>query len=247
MRIAILSDTHSNLAALEAVINHAEANTALDQVWCLGDTVGYGPQPHECLTRLQSIGTLMVSGNHDLAAVGKIHASKFNSHARASVEWTANQLTKEDCLYVNSLPAVIQVKNFTLVHGTLRSPAWDYLTTHETANAHLKLQQSQFSLVGHTHVPMVVIEEEHLEGNCDMRYLTSESSIDLANDQRIIINPGSVGQPRDNDCRASYAIYDTTKQRITLHRVDYDIATTQALMELAQIPTWLIERLAIGR
>src|SRR3972149_4560163 len=153
MRIAIISDVHSNLAALEAVLRHAEAQGPIDAFWCLGDTVGYGPQPRECVARLQELDALMVAGNHDWAGTGKMGTEEFNPDAAAAARWTAGQLPAEERAYLDALPEVVSQGEFTLVHGTLRWPIWEYLYSYEAARAHLERQQTPFSLVGHTHVP----------------------------------------------------------------------------------------------
>ena len=135
----------------------------------------------------------------------------------------------------------------TLVHGTLRWPVWEYLDDYDSARAHLSLQQTPFSFVGHTHVPAIVIERPDAPEGCEIRRLRDGETIDLNDGLRLVLNPGSVGQPRDGDKRASYGILDTDAGTFTLHRVEYEIAVTQRLMEEAGLPSWLIERLDIGR
>ncbi|MBI1886304.1 MAG: metallophosphoesterase family protein [Chloroflexi bacterium] len=247
MRITIVSDVHSNLAALEAVLRHAGEAGALDGVWCLGDIVGYGPQPRQVLARLADVGARAVGGNHDFAAVGKISTDDFNPDAATAAEWTARQLGPDERARVESLPEVIEDDTFTMVHGTLRSPVWEYLYSYEAAAAHLERQKSPFGLVGHTHVPMLVVEGQEFPNGCEMYYLEDGRSFELPAERRLVVNPGGVGQPRDGDPRASYAVYDGEAAMITLHRVEYDIAATQRLMEEAGLPRWLIDRLAIGR
>ena len=269
MRIAIISDVHANLAALEAVLRHAEAAGPIDGVWCLGDTVGYGPQPSQCVARLRELGTTLVAGNHDRAATGKMGVEEFNADAAKAALWTRDHLAEDVTAYLDALPEVAYASptqgpslkaappeggeagasgaEFTLVHGTLRWPLWEYLYSYEAAQAHLERQQTPFSLVGHTHVPMVVAEGEEFEHGCEMYYLEDGQSVPLPDDRKIVLNPGGVGQPRDGDPRAAYALYDTQARTVTIHRVEYDIAATQALMEAAGLPRWLIERLAVGR
>lgn len=247
MRIAIVSDVHANLAALESVLRHAEAQGALDGLWCLGDMVGYGPQPCEVLERLREAGVQAVVGNHDLAAVGLLPTDDFNPAAAAAVHWTARQLQDPQRRYIASLPQVLQQEEFTLVHGTLRWPVWEYLYSYEAARAHLRLQRTPFGLVGHTHIPMLVVEDEGFPQGCELLYLHDGAVVELWHGRRLVINPGSVGQPRDGDPRASYAIYDSERGTVTLHRVEYDIAATQRLIEAAGLPRWLSERLAVGR
>jgi diadenosine tetraphosphatase ApaH/serine/threonine PP2A family protein phosphatase len=278
MRIAIVSDVHANLAALEAVLRHAEAGAQtggrlpgpVDGIWCLGDTVGYGPQPSECVARLREAGATLVAGNHDRAATGMMGTEEFNADAATAALWTRDHLAEDAAAYLDSLPEVAYTSpgqgrpdrigappeggeagasgaEFTLVHGTLRWPLWEYLYSYEAARAHLERQETPFSLVGHTHVPMLATEGEEHEHGCEMYYLEDGQSVPLPDDRKIVLNPGGVGQPRDGDPRAAYALYDTDSRTFTVHRVEYDIAATQALMEAAGLPRRLIDRLAVGR
>ncbi len=261
MRIAIISDVHANLAALEAVLRHAEAQGPIDGLWCLGDSVGYGPQPSQCIARLREAGAELVAGNHDRAATGKMGTEEFNEDAAKAAHWTRGQLTEDDAAYLDALPevtfltpgqdpglkAVASEAEFTLVHGTLRWPIWEYLHSYEAARAHLERQQTPFGLVGHTHLPMLVVEGDEYPQGCEMYFLEDGTRLSLSREHKLVINPGGVGQPRDGDPRAAYAVYDAESETIALHRVEYDIPTTQKLMEEAGLPRWLIERLAVGR
>jgi len=249
MRTLIVSDVHANLIALEAVLRDAERDVPIDEVWSLGDCVGYGPQPGECIARLKGVEAAMVAGNHERAATGAISTEDFNPDAAAAAQWTKARLTQDERTFLDSLSEVIGPvsDDFTLVHGTLRWPIWEYLYDFETALGHLALQESPFGLVGHTHVPMLVVEDRTSFEGCQLFRLADGEKIDLDPNVRMVINPGSVGQPRDGDPRASYAIYDSDSPSITLHRVEYDIAATQKLMAEANLPRWLIERLSTGR
>jgi diadenosine tetraphosphatase ApaH/serine/threonine PP2A family protein phosphatase len=241
MRIAVTSDIHSNLAALEAVL--ADAGS-VDGVWNTGDAVGYGPQPRECIARLRELGALWVAGNHERAATGAISTDDFNPTAALAARWTGAQLTGAEQAFLDGLPETAQHGDFTLCHGTLRDPIWEYLDDGDAALGHLSLQKTPFSLVGHTHVPVVVVE---MSDTYDMRQLKDGQVVPLTGDARLVLNPGSVGQPRDGDKRASYGIYDSDAATFTLRRVEYDIARTQMLMADVGLPDWLAERLAIGR
>lgn len=242
MRIAIVSDIHANLAAMEAVLAHAGA---IDAVWCTGDSVGYGPQPRECIARLRESNALWVAGNHERAATGAMGVEEFNPTAAAAALWTRDQLSDDDRSFLDALPETAVEDDFTLVHGTLRWPIWEYLDDVDTALAHLSLQRTRFGLVGHTHVPALVIEQP--DSSSEIRRLKDGETVDLSREERVVLNPGSVGQPRDGDKRASYGVLDTSAATFTLHRVSYDIAATQRLMVDAGLPSWLIERLDIGR
>ncbi len=245
MRVALLSDVHANLPALEAVLRHAEAQQALDQVWSLGDLVGYGPHPNECLALLRRYPFVSVAGNHDLAATGDLDTTEFNPDAAAAVAWTARRLTEDERVFLHGLPLVRFEDEFTLVHGSLRHPVWEYILRPETAQAHLARQQTRYSLVGHTHVPMLAVEPAPHQPPV-LHWPEDGETVALA-EQRLIINPGGVGQPRDGDPRAAYAVLDLAARTVTFHRVPYEIARTQQAMQEAGLPPWLILRLAYGR
>jgi diadenosine tetraphosphatase ApaH/serine/threonine PP2A family protein phosphatase len=246
MRIAVVSDVHANLAALESVLRHAESEHALDAVWSLGDLVGYGPQPSECLTRLRGFDFLSVAGNHDLAASDVIDTEDFNPAAAAANAWNASQLSEEERGFLRELPRTLELERMQLAHGSLRDPVWEYLITIPGALAQFELMAMPFSFVGHTHVPLVFIEGS--EAAFDLDYMQpSAGEVVQLGERRLILNPGSVGQPRDGDPRAAYAIYDTEAQTVAFHRVEYDIAATQAVMADAGLPQSLIERLNRGR
>ncbi len=237
MRIAIVSDIHANISALRAVLAHAEAGGDVDGLWCLGDTVGYGPHPNECIAELRSSDNRTVAGNHDLAACGKMGTEEFNEAAASAAKWTEGQLTDDARSYLEDLPMTLEEGDFTLVHGSLRWPEWEYLLSGEQAQAQFELQKTPISLVGHTHLPAVCAEDP--AGPPTLRPAGDDERLELG-DGRWIINPGSVGQPRDGDPRSSYAIYDSGDASITFSRVEYDISTTQEAMKDAGLSQWLI-------
>ncbi len=248
VRILIVSDIHANLTALNTVVHDAEESGAIDGVWSLGDNVGYGPQPAECLARLRELKATIIAGNHDRAATGAMGIEEFNSDAAAAALWTREHLSEDDQALLDELPEVAKpIESFTIVHGTLKYPLWEYLYSYEAAQGHLELQETPFSFVGHTHVPLRVVEDEREPRGCELYRLDDGDVTKLTNEARLILNPGSVGQPRDGDARASYAIYDSDQQTATIKRVEYEFAKTQKLMREAELPVWLIERLAIGR
>jgi diadenosine tetraphosphatase ApaH/serine/threonine PP2A family protein phosphatase len=182
---------------------------------------------------------------------------EFNSDAAKAALWTRGQLTEADVAFLDTLPEVAYASagrqpepseaEFTLVHGTLRSPIWEYLYSYEAAIAHLERQQTPFGLVGHTHVPVLVNEGEEFRHGCEMYYLEDGARVQLGRQRKVVINPGGLGQPRDGDPRTAYAVYDVESSTITLHRVEYDIPATQKLMEAVGLPRRLIDRLAVGR
>ena len=244
MRIAIVSDIHANLPALRAVLNHAKEEGGIDGLWCLGDTVGYGPHPNECIAELRSYDNKTVAGNHDLAACGRMGTEEFNEAAASAAQWTEGQLSDDARTYLETLPMTVEEDLFTLVHGSLRWPEWEYLLSGEQAQAQFELQKTPVSLVGHTHLPAVCLEDE--TGPPTLRPAGDDERLELG-DERWIINPGSVGQPRDGDPRASYAVYDSEDASITFSRVEYDVSATQQAMKEASLSLWLIERLAFGK
>lgn len=246
MRIAVVSDVHANLAALESVLRHAEDEHALDAVWSLGDLVGYGPQPSECLARLRGFDFLSVAGNHDLAASAVIDTEDFNPAAAAANAWNAGQLDEEELAFLRELPRTLELEQMQLAHGSLRDPVWEYLITIPGALAQFELMTAPFSFVGHTHVPLVFVEGSEAAFDLDYVQPAAGQVVQLA-EHRLILNPGSVGQPRDGDPRAAYAVYDTAAQTVAFYRVEYDIAATQAVMAEAGLPQNLIERLSRGR
>ncbi len=243
MRYAIVADIHANLAAFTAVLDGIKLEGGVEEIWCLGDIVGYGPDPHRCLELLRQYKHVCVAGNHDWAAVGKVDTSDFNPDAAAACHWTAQQLSPEDVQYLASLPQIIQRGDFTLVHGSPREPIWEYLLSVNDARENFAFLQSQFCLVGHSHVPLVFKYEE--TDACSFSQFSTNVRLVLGK-SRLIINPGGVGQPRDGDPRASYAVYDDETKTVSLHRIPYDIAATQARMVEYRLPMRLVIRLSYG-
>jgi diadenosine tetraphosphatase ApaH/serine/threonine PP2A family protein phosphatase len=242
MRYAILGDIHGNLAAFEAVLRHAGDRGGFDKIWCLGDVVGYGPDPHECIERLRQFEHVCVVGNHDLAAIGKMGTAEFNPVAALACHWTAQQLAAEDIDYIQSLPLSLCQDSFTLVHGSPREPIWEYLMSIEAAQDNFAHFETAYCLVGHSHVPLIF----ELIGDKVAYRMFSEGTELRLGKRRLIINPGGVGQPRDGDPRASYVLYDTEAQTIYHYRVEYDIPATQKKMEEQGLPMPLIMRLSVG-
>ena len=243
MRCAIVADIHANLAAFTAVLNDIDGRGGVEEVWCLGDIVGYGPDPHQCLELLCRYNHVCVAGNHDWAAIGKLDTSDFNPDAAAACRWTGQQLIPEDIRYLESLPLVIEKGDFTLVHGSPREPIWEYLLSTTSARENFACFQSQFCLVGHSHVPLIFEYSE--DGACSLNRFPAGGVLGLTKN-RLIINPGGVGQPRDGDPRASYAIYDGEAGTISLYRIPYDIGATQARMVEYRLPMRLVARLNYG-
>lgn len=242
MRYAILGDIHSNLVAFKAVLQDLRKRGGFDRIWCLGDVVGYGPDPHACIELLQQYDHVCVAGNHDWATIGRIDTLDFNEDAALANQWTAQQLTEKDKDYLKSLPLIITKENFSLAHGSPREPIWEYLLSTRIAEDNLKFFNTPFCLVGHSHVPLVF---EYSDNSVNLRQLQDEDTLKLGIN-RLIINPGSVGQPRDNDPRASYALYDSDSGVIYHHRIEYNIEATQEKMLQEKLPEFLIYRLNYG-
>ncbi len=243
LRALIVSDVHSNLQAFQSVIAHANDMKEFDQIWLLGDLVGYGPDPAACIDLLREYDHVGVAGNHDLAAVGKIGLEKFNMYAAAAARWTMTQLTSEHIDFLGELPLRLEFHDFTLVHGSPRDPVWEYVITAAAATASFSHFNTKRCLVGHSHVPFLCAPEGESA-------LFFDFPVDLPvrmRDARLIINPGSVGQPRDGLPTASYAIFDSEEQTVTHYRTEYDIAATQRRMTEQKLPQYLINRLARGR
>jgi len=242
MRYAIVADIHANLAAFTAVLQDIAHRGEVAEIWCLGDIVGYGPDPHQCLELLRQCNHVCVAGNHDWGAIGKLDLSDFNPDAAAACRWTAGQLLPEDVRYLENLPTVIEKDDFTLVHGSPREPIWEYLTSTSIAGENFNFFQSPYCLVGHSHLPVVFRRED---GDCISGKLVPNIGLALGK-HRLIINPGGVGQPRDGDPRASYAIYDSEASSLKLYRIPYDIAATQNKMMQKGLPVRLVVRLEHG-
>lgn len=246
MRVAVVSDVHSNLAALEAVL--ADMGTAaigsVDAIWHLGDTVGYGPEPQAVVERLLEVGAIGVRGNHDDAGGGGSCIEFFNPDGYAAMAWTRTMIDEPTRRYLANLPErrVPEGSDFTLAHGSPRDPIWEYLDSAAVAGANLGAFGTRYCLVGHTHVPRV-FRETHGE----MKPVHLDPGGLKLDDRRMILNPGSVGQPRDGDSRSSYLLIDTDAGHATWRRVGYDVAATQAAILAAGLPPRLARRLSFGR
>ena len=243
MRSLILADVHANLEALNAVVADASDRGGFDEIWCLGDTVGYGPDPNACLELLRGHHLIMVAGNHDFAAVNKLCISNFNPAAQASTQWTSAQLSRDGFDFLAALPLTATTGDFTMVHGSLKAPLTEYLLNEGAALDTFAVMATPYGLVGHSHIPFIC---EATNGDATFFEFICDAPTPLG-DTRCIVNPGGVGQPRDLDPRPSYAIYDSRANTIQRFRVLYEIAATQAKMRQAGLPLSLIERLDYGR
>jgi predicted phosphodiesterase len=239
MRIAVLSDIHSNLVALDAVLAHAGT---VDAVWQLGDVVGYGPDPDGVVDRLRQVGAVGVRGNHDAAALGGPEIDWFNPEARAAVEWTGRAIDPATRAWLSALPETQIVGDITLVHGSPRDPLREYVTSAAIARANLASLATRHGLHGHTHVPVAWA----FDGDRTLAEAGEDGRTWSSAGRRALLNPGSVGQPRDGDPRAGYLLLDPEAETVTWHRVPYDIAAVQSAMRSAGLPGRLVDRLASG-
>ena len=245
MRYLVISDIHANVIALDAVL--ADAKNQFEKVWCLGDIVGYGPYPNQCVERLNEFDNLAIAGNHDWAVLDKLDVDEFNSNARFAVLWTREQLTTSNFDYLKNLPLYLLEENyFTLVHGSPRHPIWEYILYPKIAQLNFKHFETPYCLVGHTHSPVIYIENQNGSTTCESIVPDTEEYRHPLGERRLIMNPGSVGQPRDGDPRASYAILDTEKMIFDIKRVPYDIEKIQHDMQSYDFPAKLWNRLAFG-
>ena len=250
MRYALVSDLHGNLEALTAVLEHA-ATQRIERYLCVGDLVGYGADPQACLARMQACQAVCVCGNHEWGSLGKLRPEWFNDTARQALVWTREQLDFRDLDALRRLPLVTTEGSLTLVHGTLTAPEqFEYLTDVGQALDTLRVCRTPICVVGNTHVPFV-LEFDRAQGQ--VRRMVSapnevaEVRLSTQEGVRYVMNPGSVGQPRDGDPRASYAVLDTEESAVWIHRVAYDIGAAQAKIRRANLPALIADRLALGR
>ncbi len=248
MRYLILSDIHANLEALQACMQRAEQAT-YDSVLCCGDIVGYGPNPVEAIDVIRDLNGPCIRGNHDRVAAGLDEANQFNPHARRSVYWTRSVLTESCRDYLSRLPiGPLSISpQVQLVHGAITDED-DYMFTEADADENFPLTRKAITFFGHSHFPVVFVSDGSGRSVVATGYEFDEFiAVKCEAGKKLFINPGSVGQPRDGDFRASFAIWDQDHARMEFYRVEYDVEATQAKMREVQLPPSLIERLGYGR
>jgi predicted phosphodiesterase len=244
MRLLIISDIHANLTAFETVL--ADAKGEWDEIWCLGDVIGYGPDPNECAALLCQYDHVSLSGNHDWAVLDKLDITTFNHEARQAISWTQDAITEETRDYLKDLPPMaIAPPHFTLAHASPRHPVWEYILEAVTAAENFNYFETSFCLVGHTHTP-IIFEQTAQNVTHHLPIYGHALSLEQFDGHRLIINPGSVGQPRDSDPRAAYALLDLDELTWEHRRVPYDIASVQARMRKHGLPERLAMRLEFG-
>jgi len=263
LRIGIISDIHGNYVALRKVLEHMGE---IDSLWCLGDLVGYGPQPNECIEAIREYPHLCIPGNHDWGMLGRLDIELFNRDARKVLEWTYKNLSKPNVIYLEDLPVKLKAfgQCFTMVHASPRDPMWEYLLDLFDAAECFPLFQSRYCFVGHTHVPLIFRDMEGVVKAAlpepgevmTLNVWPKMEETDEADGPRMIINPGSVGQPRDGDPRAAYMVLDIPDNatladwdwtaQLTFWRIEYPIQKTQDIMRDLGFTPRLISRLELG-
>ncbi|MDR2692656.1 MAG: metallophosphatase family protein [Chitinispirillales bacterium] len=243
MRFAFISDIHANLEALEAVLADI-AKKDVDEILCLGDVVGYGANPNECADIIAKRCKSVLLGNHDAVATNLLTTQHFNVHAKIAIEWTTQTLTNSNKSFLAALPVSKTTDLITMAHSTPYEPGmWYYITSLEEAAFNFQFFETKICLVGHTHIPMIIVldnEEIYVHPEKQISYKERE-------DRRLLINIGSVGQPRDRNPDSSYGILDTDEKSFCLHRIPYDILKAQSKMKKIKMPDFLVNRLAEGR
>lgn len=242
MRYGIFADIHSNLEALNSIIE-AYKNEAIDRYLCVGDVVGYAANPKECVEKIKAMAMITVAGNHDWASVNLFSIDNLNPIAQEAVFWTKGNLDEESKYFLESLKLVYKNEDLTLVHGTLDNPRdFNYMTDGYIAEETFIKLETSICFIGHAHIPGIFIK-----GDNEGILYRQDDAVDIKMENRYIINVGSVGQPRDGDPRACYCIYDTEKKEVQIKRAEYDMQATRKKIIAAGLPASLGDRLIIGR
>ena len=266
MKYGILGDIHSNLSALSTVLD-AFKSEGVDHVISVGDVVGYGAAPRECIDLVRSVEATVVKGNHDAACVDEIDVVYFNNYAREAVAWTQTQLSPDEMRWLSELPMTANLAHCSVSHGTLHQPElFNYIQSTTDADPSLDIMELPVCFVGHTHVPVALLRlhDDPLRTAYTVDHVvdlseayralvdplrtayTVDHVVDLSEAYRALINVGSVGQPRDEDARAAYAIFDSQESTVTIKRVEYDIEQEAARIRSAGLPGVLADRLFLG-
>lgn len=243
VKVAVVSDIHANRQAFEAVLAAAEAAQA-SELWCLGDLVGYGAEPNECVELARRHAALCLAGNHDLAVIGAIPIDEFSRGASVAARWTKEVLTAENLDYLRGLKPKAQEGEFGLYHASPRDPVWEYVLSSLLAELCLDVQQPRIGLIGHSHVALAFWRRDGQPATGQAQKAGSEIQLDKG---EWLINPGSVGQPRDGDPRAAWLLLDTETMVATYQRTPYDIAAAARAIRNAHLPDSLAERLEYGQ
>lgn len=242
MKIGVISDIHSNIEALNAVIRFFKEKE-VTQIFCCGDIVGYGPDPGLCIETLQRERIRTVAGNHEWGVLGLTRLERFNRLAQMAIRWTQRRLTQNQMLFLENLSLVFDFGPVHLVHASPAEPAeWEYIFTVADAEDQMRAFIQNICFVGHSHTPLVAERTPHSGTN-----LLSQRVISVRQDAKYIVNVGSVGQPRDGDPRSCCVVVDLNEHQIEFHRVEYDFSVTQKKIIAAGLPEELAQRLSVGR
>lgn len=245
MRVAILTDIHSNLPALESVLEAIE-NADLERRWCLGDVVGYGAQPDDCARLVSEHCELSLVGNHDLAVTGEIDTDVFSASAAAAVQWTRDNCEQETMKFLKGLKPENAEHEVGLYHASPRDPVWEYVLAVDQARECMEEQSARVSLIGHSHVALWFSDGPGPAGNSGGGQAEGGSELEVK-ERKWLLNPGSVGQPRDGDPRAAWLELDTEEWKATYHRIEYEIDRAAAAIKEAGLPELLADRLYVGQ
>jgi diadenosine tetraphosphatase ApaH/serine/threonine PP2A family protein phosphatase len=246
LRAAVLSDIHSNQPALEAVLAAIEA-AGVEETWCLGDVVGYGAQPDACAELIRERCDICLVGNHDLAVLGGLDISSFSETAATAVEWTREEASKATIEFLRELEPAGSREGVGLFHGSPRDPIWEYVLSIDQAEAGMDAQEERVALIGHSHVSLFFCRSEDARPGDAQGAQAGDDALLTLETGSWLINPGSVGQPRDGDPRAAWLELDTEEWTARFHRVPYDVATAAETILAAGLPSQLAERLEVGR
>jgi diadenosine tetraphosphatase ApaH/serine/threonine PP2A family protein phosphatase len=244
MRAAVISDIHANLPALEEVLARVDA-AAVDEIWCLGDVVGYGAQPDRCAELVRERCEITLVGNHDLAVLGELDISAFSSVAAAAVDWTIENADGGTIEFLRRLEPVGSRAEVGLFHASPRDPVWEYVLSIEQAEDCLEIQSQRVGLIGHSHVALYFAIPEPSDREPLGAQAGNGTLLDLGSG-KWLINPGSVGQPRDGDPRAAWLELDTGEWTARYHRLEYDIDRAAEAIVAAGLPQHLADRLYVG-
>jgi predicted phosphodiesterase len=246
MRIGVLGDIHGNAEALRAVIA-AMRRDGVDTWVQVGDIVGYGPEPSTCIDLVRELGCITCLGNHDAAVLGLLDTAYFNHFARAAIQWTVPRMRPSDLEFLRSLALVVQHAEFTVVHGTMHLPdQFGYVISRVEAMDSIAKQETRLCFVGHSHVPAIYMRRDSSPAEITEPAVQSEIEVSYRGFDRVLMNVGSVGQPRDEDSRAAYGLVDTERETAAIKRVQYDIGGVQRKIREAGLPEVLANRLALG-
>ncbi len=246
MRAAVLSDVHANLPALEAVLAATE-EAGVEEVWCLGDVVGYGAQPDACARLVEERCEICLVGNHDLAVLGALNIETFSDHAASAVRWTRAEAAKSTLEFLRGLEPSGSREGVGLFHASPRDPVWEYVLSLDQAEEGLDAQAERVGLIGHSHVSLFFMRQEQPRGNRVQGAQAGAGAVLNLETGRWLLNPGSVGQPRDGDPRAAWLELDTESWAARYHRVPYDTESAARAILAAGLPSGLADRLAVGR